>query len=295
MLVLCLLASQHSPNPTMFKPSFKAILINLVLIGSSFIVTAEQPEHPSIVHTEESAQNSLGLVARDIECDKKHPKDGHDIKVAVEIVEVKAKGTLFKHIIQAGDLLISINGQTINTCSDITPALSNQQQHGAVSAELLRGDELISLGTMKQARKDAHQFREVDDFIKENSSSRFVNLSREKKLLITTYVNIIKSQLAAAPDGTDQQMIIDSMLKIRQVFNEYEANGDNSKTALRDASIQLKKEQYSIVLSLKQKNLTLQIYSSSGEILFNAPITSAAERQQIPPQFLCLLRKLQPK
>lgn len=275
-------------------------LILAALLLPTIAWASDAPAPQAQVAAAPAVQGGLGALARDISCNLNHPKDGHAITQAVEIIDVASTGAAYKKGLRSGDLLLSINGSPVSKCAEIAALIAAIPQDGNIVLEMLRAGEIIMIESQRSNYTPQASVTESDQALKKaaelfdkNQSAKPVGLSETHRSQIATNARAIKSELAAAPDGTDARAIIHNMQNIRNIFRDSNPSSDGwMKGNAAEATIQFKKGGYVLVLKGMNNLLRLEVYNQSGQLIFASQIDTVEQRRAVPAEILRVLQSM---
>ncbi len=273
---------------------FTALLLSLPTSASdSAVSTAPAP-------VQQSAQQGLGALARDVQCNLTHPVTGSHITQAVEIIDVQKDGASYQKGLRSGDLLITINGHPVAPCAEIKAQLMETTEQGIIKLELMRGQELIEISGELSAYQansasatSARALKKAAELFDKEQTTRPVSLNEEHRAKVAEYAGEIKQELSQVPDDTDARAIIRNMQNIRNVFRDSNSQSQGwMKGNAGEATIQFKKGPYVLILKGMNNMLRLEVYNQGGTLIFAGSMDTPEQCQAVPTDILHALQSL---
>lgn len=207
---------------------------------------------------------------------------------------VRPESPALKAGMQAGDVLLSLNGRVVSCRNDVRAALLALEPGQIVNVELLRQGEPVRFSVVLAERPSRPRGGHVSAGEAVGGDRVLRPLVVEpgiRKAMAERRSEVVR-QLAALPEGLNPETVTDHLQAIRHLARD--ANPRNHGWMLGEAgevSLQFRDAAGVLVLHGANNQLMLLVYDEAGVLTMNLPLNTAEERAAVPPPVIERLRQ----
>lgn len=197
--------------------------------------------------------------------------------------------------LQAGDILLSVDGKATRTRRDLLAAILARKPGDTIAVRYLRdqnsAEAIITLAARQQRRLLPTE--PTDPGYKEHGDRmvKLLHITPELLEQMRELKREIRLSLASLPGDFAPQTVSSQLQQLRDLARDAQAHRHGWMTGRAcEAYLQFHDDEGTLVLHGANNKLTIEVYDSTGHLQQNYPINTEEERQALPPD---LLRRLQ--
>lgn len=199
--------------------------------------------------------------------------------------------------LQAGDVLLAVDGKDIRTRGDLLAAILTRSPGDTIAVRYLRGKDNAEVRVTLAARKQhstAHS-NPTDPGYKEHGDRmvKLLNIPPEMLEQMRTLKRDIRHSLSAISHDFDPLHVSKKLQQLRNLARDAQAHRHGWMTGRAcEAYLQFHDDAGTLVLHGASNLLTLEVYDSSGLLQQKYPLNTPEERSALPAELLHRLQKL---
>lgn len=199
--------------------------------------------------------------------------------------------------LQAGDILLSVDGRATRSRSDLLAAILARKPGDVITVRYIRGERNAEATITLAARPQRKQIpaESTDPGYKEHGDRmvKLLNITPELLEQMRHLKREIRRHLAAISEDFAPKTVCAQLQQLRDLARDAQAHrhGWMSGRAC-EAYLQFHDDEGTIVLHGANNKLTIELYDATGRQLQQYPINTVEERLALPPALLCRLQAL---
>ena len=198
--------------------------------------------------------------------------------------------------LQAGDVLLAVDGKTIRTRSDLLAAIHAHKPGDSIPILYVRGkksaEAMVTLAARK-LRKTTPTTPPTDPGYKEQGDRmvKLLNITPEMLEQMRDLKREIRHNLSSITHDFNPQQVSNQLQQLRNLARDAQAHRHGWMTGRAcEAYLQFHDDAGTLVLHGASNLLTLEVYDPTGQLLKKYPLNTPEDRAALPPE---LLRRLQ--
>lgn len=214
----------------------------------------------------------------------------------LEVAAVAPGSPAEKGGLQAGDVLLAVDGKEIRTRSDLIAAILAHKPGDTVEVNYVRDGQSAEARVLLAARKKRRKPQAADATdpgYKEHGDRmvKLLNISPELLEQMRALKREIRHSMAGIAEEFAPQDVSKKLQQLRDLARDAQAHRHGwMKGRACEAYLQFHDEAGTLVLHGANNQLTLEVYDTTGKLQQKYPLNTTEERAELPAE---LVRRLQ--
>lgn len=199
--------------------------------------------------------------------------------------------------LQAGDVLLTVDGKDIRTRGDLLAAILAHTPGDTIAVRYLRGKNSAEASVTLTARKQrkAAPSDPTDPGYKEHGDRmvKLLNISPEMLEQMRALKRDIRRSLSSISQDFDPHQVSTQLQQLRNLARDAQAHRHGWMTGRAcEAYLQFHDDAGTLVLHGASNLLTLEVYDPTGKLQKKYPLNTPEERAALPPELVHRLQEL---